>query len=219
MKQQWRDLLFLHWPVPQEFLRDLIPEGLELDLFEDKAWLGIVPFDMKGVTARGCPAPSALCDFPEINLRTYVIHNGKPGVWFFSLDVPSPFAVWAARTFFNLPYFKAEVSSRSDGGKIEYRHQRKALSFNADYCPLEEAFSAPETSFEYWATSRYCLYSQSLKGQLYRGEIHHPPWPLQQAEVEILENSFLDGFPAGEMHPSILFSRSLDVVVFPLEKL
>jgi uncharacterized protein len=218
MKQQWRDLLFMHWPVSPEAIRDLIPTELDLDLYEGQAWLGVVPFDMKGVTCRGCPAPRALCDFPEINLRTYVVHNGKPGVWFFSLDVTHGLAVWAARTFFHLPYFKAEMSFAIKGEEVEYRHKRENISFHAKYHSLE-ALKTEENSFEHWATSRYCLYCQSRKGEVYRGEIQHPAWPLQRAEVEIIENSFLDAFPVGEMHPAVLFSKSLDVVVFPLVKL
>lgn len=218
MKQQWRDLLFLHWPVSPLFLRSLIPRGLELDLFGGQAWLGVVPFDMKGVTVRGCPAPRLLCDFPEINLRTYVVHNGKPGVWFFSLDVPHRLPVWAARTFFHLPYFKAEMSVSVTDQSVAYRHRRGALGFQATYRPLGP-LASEENSFERWATARYCLYCQNRKGALYRGEIHHAPWPLQKAEVAITENCFLDAFPVGEMHPSVLFSKSLDVVVFSLERI
>jgi len=217
MKQQWRDLLFLHWPVDASEIRSLIPDGLELDLFDGKAWLGVVPFNMRGVTARGCPAPKSLCDFPEINLRTYVTKDGKPGVWFFSLDVSSPLAVWAARTLFHLPYFKAEVSCSCEEGIVSYDHRRGALKFKANYRPLD-LFTAEPDSFEHWSTSRYCLYCQGKKGQLYRGNIHHGPWPLQRAELTFEENTFLDGFPVGEMHPSVLFSKALDVVVFPMEK-
>lgn len=218
MRQKWRDLLFLHWPIDPEAIRAHIPAGLTLDLFGGKAWLAVVPFDMNGVTARGCPAPRSLSDFPEINLRTYVTCQGKPGVWFFSLDVSSGLAVWAARTFFHLPYFKAEVSCKSVGLEVQYRHQRGDLLFSADYYPVE-SFQADPKSFEHWATARYCLYCQSGKGILYRGEIQHPPWPLERAEITLHQNTLLADFPVGEMHPSLLFSRSLDVVVFPLQRL
>lgn len=216
MKQAWRDLLFLHWEVDAEFVRQALPPGLEVDLHDGKAWLGVVPFDMQGVTLRGFPAPPSLCDFPEINLRTYVTVNGKPGVWFFSLDVPGALAVWTARTFFNLPYFKAEVRVERKGGDIQYHHRREKLHFEADY-RARKAVEPAEGSFEHWATARYCLYTADRKGRLLRGNIHHAPWPLQHAEVDIHENTLLQNFPTGERHPSALFSKRLDVVVYPME--
>lgn len=218
MRQRWENLLFLHWSLDPEFLSSFLPPGLELDLFEGKAWLGVVPFDMKGVTVRGLPAPSAFCDFPEINLRTYVSHGDKPGVWFFNLDVNHASAVWAARTFFHLPYYKAEMTCKVSADTVEYQHRREALRFHARYRGHERV-EVPDGSFEAWATSRYALYCQSRSGHLYRGEIYHDPWPLQRAEVELFENTFLDGFPVEEAHPVALFSESLDVRIFPLQRL
>ncbi|MCC5848206.1 MAG: DUF2071 domain-containing protein [Verrucomicrobia bacterium] len=218
LRQQWNDLLFLHWAVDPDWVQKALPEGLQVDTHDGKAWLGIVPFDMKGVTFRGCPAPPVFCDFPEINLRTYVTDGEKAGVWFFSLDVNKRMAVWGARTFFHLPYFKAEVETHREGEWVRYWHSRGDLRFEASYRPAKSEI-LPQGEFEEWATSRYALYCQSRRGAVYRGEIHHTPWPLQSAEVEIQENTLLDGLPIGEAHPSRLFSRSLNVVVYPLEKL
>jgi uncharacterized protein YqjF (DUF2071 family) len=215
MRQRWRDLLFLHWPVAPAAIRGLIPPTLEIDTFAGEAWLGVVPFDMKGVTARGCPAPSALCDFPEINVRTYVIRDGKPGVWFFSLDVDKALAVWGARTFFHLPYFQAEVSTSREGDTVHYAHRRGDLAFEASYRPIAP-LAAGTDPFAAWATARYCLYCQYRRGRMFRGEIQHAPWPLQAADVDIRRNTLLKDFPVGERHPSILFSRSIDVLVYPL---
>lgn len=219
MRQVWRDLLFLHWPIAPGDIRDLIPEGLELDLFEGQAWIGVVPFDMQGVTARGCPAPKALCDFPELNLRTYVIRDGIPGVWFFSLDVNKSLPVWAANTFFHLPYFKAEMSVTRDRDSIHYAHQRGDLQFRARYRPTGNSLAMTKGGFEDWCTTRYCLYAQSKKGRLYRGHIHHAPWPLQPAEAETEQNTLLSSFSLGDRHPAALFSKELHVVVYPLERL
>ena len=103
LSQVWKNLLFLHWEVDYDKVRAATPESLEIDRFDGKAWIAVVPFDMNQVTFYGFPALSYLSNFPEINVRTYVKRDGKPGVWFFSLDVPSQFAIWAARTFFELP--------------------------------------------------------------------------------------------------------------------
>ena len=216
MRQEWNDLAFLHWEIAPDELLPHLPPGVEIDLHGGAAWIGVVPFDMKGVTRRGFPAPGWLSDFPEINVRTYVTVNGKPGVWFFSLDVPNRLAVWGARTFYHLPYFHAEMTESREEETIHYTHRRGERAFRASYRPLEK-IEADADSFEIWATERYCLYTADGKGRLYRGEVHHPRWPLHRAEIEIAENTLLDGWRTGPMHPSVLFSRHLPVVVWPLE--
>ena len=218
MRQEWNDLAFLHWEIAPGELQPHLPPGVELDLHGGTAWIGVVPFDMKGVTRRGFPAWSPVSDFPEINVRTYVTVGGKPGVWFFSLDVPSRLAVWAARTFYHLPYFHARMSVRKTGEAVHYAHRRGELAFIANYRPAEKIEAEPG-SFENWATERYCLYTADRSGRLYRGEVHHPRWPLHRAEIEITENTMLQGWNTGPMHPSVLFSRHLPVVVWPLERL
>jgi uncharacterized protein YqjF (DUF2071 family) len=216
--QVWHDLLFVHWEVDKDWLRKQIPPQLSLDLFDDKAWIGIVPFDMKGVRFRGLPAPSWICDFPEVNVRTYVRYEDKPGVWFFSLDVPNPLAVWVARNFYHLPYFKAKMHIRQQGRTYHYHHQRGALRFNSTYKPLGR-IEVPNHSFETWSTERYCLYTQKKGSILYRAQIHHPKWPLERAALDIHQNTLLKQIPVGRQHPAILFSKKIDVVIYPLEKL
>ena len=217
MRQEWLDLAFLHWEISPQEIRTHLPPGVELDLYGGTAWIGVVPFDMKGVTRRGFPAPRWFSDFPEINVRTYVTMQGKPGVWFFSLDVPSRLAVWGARKFYYLPYFHAAMQTSREGEMVRYDHRRGDLVFRAEYRPLETIDAAAD-SFETWATERYCLYTADRKGRVYRGQVHHPRWPLQRAEIDLAENNLLRNWRIGARHPSILFSRQLPVVVWPLER-
>ena len=87
MTQSWNDLLFAHWAVPPSLIAAKLPPGLELDLFDGRAWIAVVPFWMSNVTPRGVPPLPGLSTFPELNVRTYVTVGGKrPGVFFFSLD-------------------------------------------------------------------------------------------------------------------------------------
>src|SRR6266404_1437981 len=97
MAQSWHDLLFAHWPIAPEDMRPLIPAQLELDTFDGQCWVGVVPFWMSGVRARGFPAVPGMSCFPELNVRTYVVCGGKPGVYFFSLDAANRLAVRTAR--------------------------------------------------------------------------------------------------------------------------
>lgn len=217
MRQEWNDLAFLHWEIAPAEIRPHLPPGVEVDLFGDTAWIGVVPFDMKGVTLRGCPAPAFISNFPEINVRTYVTVNGRPGVWFFSLDVPHRLPVFIARKCFHLPYYRAAMCSRREGEIVHYSHRRGPLAFRGHYRPAEPV-AVPEGSFERWATERYCLYSADRKGRIFCGEVHHQQWPLHRAEIEIEENTMLHGWRTGPAHPAVMFSRHLPVVVWPLRR-
>ena len=215
---QWLDLTFIHFEVEAEKLRKLLPLGVELDLHDGKAWIGIVPFRMEDVTKRGWPAPAWLCDFPEINVRTYVTSGGKRGVWFLSLDATNALAVWTARTFFHAPYFVAEVTLTETNAGITYSACRGARQFVATCAPGEPAPGQPG-SFAEWATERYCLYSFSPNtGGLFRTEVQHKKWQLQRGRIEIKTNT-LSEILLGPMHPEVLFSRQLDVVMWSLEQI
>ena len=112
MKQTWNDLLFAHWPIPFAQLRPLVPDSLTLDTFDGQCWIGVVPFWMSGVRARGLPALPGFSRLPELNVRTYVTYGGKPGVYFFSLDITSHLAVWGARTLLSLALFSCCNANR-----------------------------------------------------------------------------------------------------------
>jgi len=190
MKQTWHDLLFAHWPVPWAVMRPLVPAQLTLDTFDGQCWAGIIPFHMSGIRGRGLPALPGLSCFPELNVRTYVTFSSKPGVYFFSLDAANFPAVWAARTFYHLPYFHAAMSSKELGGNIHYcsRRLRGPAQFRGNYRPTAEVRLREEGSIERWLTERYCLYT-THRGQVQRGEINHQPWPLQDAEAEFETNT------------------------------
>jgi len=218
MRQSWRDLLFAHWPVAASVLRPLVPPMLEIQEFEGTSWVGLVPFRMADVAPRFVPAIPCISAFPEINLRLYVEREGKPGVWFLSLDATNAFAIWVARRFFHLPYFKAEISIGGLPQEACYRSRRSEPPLGADfvarYQPRGPVYGAKPGTLEHWLTERYCLYALAPSGQLYRTEIHHVPWPLQGVEVDIHENRLGEPFGLDLSGPPVLahFSRRIDVV-------
>lgn len=226
MSQRWLDLLFAHWSVSPELLAPLIPKGLELDLFDGQAYLAVVPFRMEAVKPRLSPSVPWLSAFPELNLRTYVTYEDKPGVWFFSLDAGNPVAVRVARSVFHLPYFDAQMTLQKRGDYIRYRsHRTHRQAHPADlrmlYKPTGKLYQATPGTLEHSLTERYCLYAADGQERLYRGEIHHKPWPLQRAEAEFQLNTMAQmlGLPL-QREPDLLhFARRLDVVVWPLERL
>jgi uncharacterized protein YqjF (DUF2071 family) len=219
MGQTWEDLLFAHWRVPLEAVRAHVPAELEVELRDGSAWLGITPFRLTGLRARGTLPLPRISSFLEVNVRTYVrAADGKPGIWFFSLDASSRLAVEAARRAYKLPYFHARMSATRRGEWIDYecaRIEERGRVFSGRYRPVGAVFNAEPDSLEWFLTERYCLYTTDERGVVQRAEIHHEPWPLQPAEAEIELTTIspieLDGAPLCH------FSRRQDAVIWPLE--
>ena len=221
LAMSWHDLLFMHWPVPADALRPLIPASLHLDTFDDSAWLGVVPFRMSGVRPHFLPAIPQLSDFPELNLRTYVSAEGRPGIWFFSLDAHNRAAVRLARATFKLPYYDAEMSCRVSGDEVRYRSVRThrgapPARFEGRYRSTGEVFESRPDSLENFLTERYCLYSADNRGRVRRGDIHHHLWPLQGAEVDVenLDMTRQIGVSLPDTEPLLHYARRLDVVAW-----
>jgi len=223
MTQTWNDLLFAHWPADPAAIRQKVPAGIELDLLDGRAWVGIVPFYMTNVAPRGTPAIPGVSAFAELNVRTYVRVHDKPGVYFFSLDAASRLAVRAARRFYHLPYFYASMSVYEVGGAIDYsshRHDRHghAAEFVARYEPAGEIFPPAPGSLEYFLTERYCLYTTDFQRRVRIAEIHHPPWSLQMADAEfqIDTMALAAGIQLPAVTPLLHFAKRQDMVAWPL---
>jgi uncharacterized protein YqjF (DUF2071 family) len=218
---RWQNLLFMHWPVRENVLRPLIPSALTLDTFDGSAWLGVVPFRMSGVRPRSLPRVPWLSDFPELNVRTYVTAEGKPGIWFFSLDAHNPIAVRLARATFSLPYFDAKMYYHVAGEEVRYRSVRthrgaSPTEFAARYRPVGNPFESRAETLENFLTERYCLYAADKRGNVRRGDIHHHLWPLQPAEAEIgiLAMTQQIGVTLPKSTPILHFSKRLDVLAW-----
>ncbi|GAA5506100.1 DUF2071 domain-containing protein [Novipirellula caenicola] len=181
--QSWQSLLFMHWRVPVETLSRAIPASLELDTFDGTAYLGIVPFQMRDVRPRWLPRSMAF-NFLETNVRTYVVHRGRPGVFFFSLDASSRLAVMAARLGWSLPYYYARMRHHIDSGTIRYESSRASgvkheVSFRFGN---DEAVSQPGT-LEHFLFERYLLFVER-RGKVHVGQVHHDPYRVRSAEID-----------------------------------
>jgi len=228
MAQTWHELLFAHWPIPVTALRPLIPEPLSVDTFEGQAWLGVIPFRMSGVRMRATPALPWLSAFPELNVRTYVTAGDKPGVWFFSLDAANAVAVAVARAWFHLPYFRARMRSRARAGWIEYESERpcepRAIPayLALRYRPQGGEFEPVAGTLVHWLTERYCLYALDPRGGLYRGEIHHAPWRLRDAQAEFAERNTMarvHGLELPPVAPLLHFAECQQVAIWAPQKI
>lgn len=230
MYQSWQKLLFLHWEVQADVLQRLLPPGLTLDLFEGRAFVGLVPFTMKGVRPAGLPSVWGLSNFHETNVRTYVHFQGRePGVWFFSLDAANVIGAALGRLWFRLPYFFARMSlnvQATEGGlRLSYASKRLYPDPRPATTRIEALVRSPVEpakagSLEYFLAERYLLYSASPSGGLATGRVYHTPYPLQAAEVTTLEESALlaAGIDRPDAPPLVHYASGVDVEVFGLKQ-
>jgi uncharacterized protein YqjF (DUF2071 family) len=225
LRQRWLDLLFAHWPARADDLQSLVPSSLKVQQFGGSAWVGIVAFRIEGLSPRGVPDVPGLAAFPELNLRLYVEADGKPGVFFISLDAASLAAVAGARIAFNLPYFHAEMSAVLAAGAVRYqsvRRRDRSIRFEADYAPTGSGFEPASGSLEHFLTERYCLYARRRRRGVNRLEIQHPPWQLRRAEGQILDNTLASrqGIVMDERATPLLhFAEPQDVIAWLPEQL
>jgi hypothetical protein len=215
MGQTWEDLLFAHYRVPVAQLREHVPEGLELQEHSGNGWIGVTPFAVAGLRARGLPPLPFVSSFLELNVRTYVTRDDKPGLWFFSLDASSEAAVLAARQLYRLPYYRARIRmERSTPVTFECARDAET-EFKGSYRAVGPVAPAEPGSLEHFLTERYCLYAQH-DGRLCRAEIHHRPWPLQPADAEIATNTMAPSRTELDGEPMLHYSARQDVVIWAL---
>ncbi len=228
VRQTWSDLLFVHWPLTADPLRRALPQSALADLldaFGGSAWITITPLYMSGVGIRGLPGVPGASAFPELNVRTYVTIDGRPGVAFLSLDAGSRLACAAARLAYRLPYFHARMTAREDGGWIAFSSRRvergaPPAEFRARYRPVGEGRRSEPGSLAHWLTERYSLYTADSRGRLFRADVEHEPWSLQPAELQIDVNTMAQahGIELPSLAPIVQFARRLEVIAAPLRR-
>jgi uncharacterized protein YqjF (DUF2071 family) len=220
MGQSWIDLLFAHWAVPEATLRRTVPAGIPIDTFQGSAWIGITPFEVVGAHPRALPPVPCLSRFPELNVRTYTTIDGRPGIWFFSLDAARALAVAAARLTYQLPYRHARMVITRVGSRIDYRSRARGARavLRAAYEPAGPPSYPARGTLEHFLTERYCLYTLDRHNRIRRADIHHPPWPLQPARAELAENTMTEplGIRLPDQQPLLHYAAGQDVLIWPL---
>ncbi len=223
-RQRWSDLLFLHWKVEASAVEASLPPTLLVDTFEGAAYLGIVPFFMERVRPAWLPQLPWVSWFLELNVRTYVHdREGRPGVWFYSLDCNQPLAVAIARWFFHLPYFHAKMRATRRDGFVDYHSQRRGTPALSSYAwqPDGDTRDAPPGSLDFFLIERYVLFSTDQSGVLHCGRVHHQPYRISHAVVSefSVEPARQSGFELAGPPTSTLCASALDVSIFALGKL
>ena len=214
----WRHVLFANWPVDPAILGPHLPSALKTDTFDGDAWLSVVPFTNVDVRPAWAPKGWGVA-LPELNLRTYVTHEGTSGVYFFSLDAQGILGVLGARVFHHLPYFYARITLDVDGGRVQFESERvhpgaRPATFSASYPTTGERFDVEPDSLATFLTERYRYYTESSKGSLRYADIDHEPWPLQAVEPKIGANGLFaaNGFAQPEREPIHFYSPGVSTI-------
>lgn len=183
--QEWDDTIFLHYRVPQELVWELLPQGLSLDIHRGEAWVSVVAFSVKNMCLKFLPPLPYISDFHEINLRTYVVKDGIPGIYFITIEASKTISVFLAKNFVGLKYIKGKIKKKHN--RYSLRRSKEGNYLNIKYCSLQSVKEKNE--LEKWLTERYCAY-EMINKKLYRFNIHHKAWPLKVMKLRKLKLLF-----------------------------
>ena len=223
-RQRWNHLLFAHWRVDPAMVQATLPPGLSVDTYRGGAFVGVVPFFMQRVRPVWLPPLPWISWFLELNVRTYVRDaDGRPGVWFYSLDCNQPLAVGIARRFFHLPYVHARMTARIRDRTVSFSCRRRddaSPPWRYKWTPGDGTASARPGSLEFFLVERYLLYASDRMGRLFCGQVEHAPYRLNSPYVSEFSSAPAQhaGFRLEGPPVSVLGARSVDVSVFPLER-
>ncbi|WP_137682268.1 YqjF family protein [Haloarcula mannanilytica] len=219
----WQDVGFMHWPVEPEIVGATLPDGLAVDTYDGRAWLSVVPFQMADIRPRGSPIGRS---FGELNLRTYVVADGTPGVYFYNLDADDRLSVTLARQLFQLSYYRASMQIRADGDSVEFQSRRTSsrappADFHATYGPTGPPETPEPDSLESFLVERYRFYAASDDGTVYYADIDHEPWPLQEGQADIETNGLFaaSGFDRPDGDPLVHYCDEIPVTAGRLRRL
>jgi uncharacterized protein len=209
--QEWHNVIFLHWKIESGIIRGILPQELEIDTFDGMAWISVVPLSVLNLHPRLLPSFKTFSNFEEINLRTYVIYKGMPGIYFFSLESSRILPVFAARLSTGLPYVKSEIW-REEGmfsGNSEQYGFQFYLNYKLDNTTIKK------DALSTWLSDRFRLYVKT-SGYISKIDVHHHPWILKPLNIRYIKlNYMIGGWPLSNRPPDIAhFSEGVKVVTW-----
>jgi uncharacterized protein len=215
--QEWNNALFLHWNVPASELIKVIPKGLPLDTFNGEGWISLVAFTMERIRPRYLPSISAISDFHEVNVRTYVNKDNKSGVYFLSIEAGKHISCFVAKLLSGLAYTKSRIYFQTKSNTRNYLSENINSDSQLDVHFTIGARVPYKSDLHTWLTERYCLYlAQGQK--VFRYQTHHKPWALNDVNISNLNTQYKIGNISLHRKPDLAhFSPGVKVVAWRRE--
>jgi uncharacterized protein YqjF (DUF2071 family) len=211
--QSWRDLTFLHWPVPVETVAGLLPPGTRPDTLDGVTYVGLVPFRMRGIGFLAGPALPYLGSFAETNVRLYSVdEHGRRGVVFRSLDAARLLPVLFGRVGVALPYVWASMRIERADGVLTYTSSRRRRGPASRVRVRVGRPIARPSELELFLTARWGLHVSWYGRTIYLPN-EHPAWPLYTAELLDLDDELVAaaGIPVDLPPVSVLCTPGVPV--------
>ncbi|MBW8766981.1 MAG: DUF2071 domain-containing protein [Geodermatophilales bacterium] len=210
LRQDWRDVTLLHWPLDPAVAAPLLPPGTRPDELDGRTFAGLILLEMRNALPVGPPLPW-LGTFAQANVRLYSVdREGRRGVVFLSLDAGRVLPALTARVA-GLPYWPARVRVRRQGDCCGYRVDRRPGRAHASI-DLRIGPRRDPGPLELFVAARWGLLHR-IPGRTVYIALEHPPWELHDAELTTCDTDLLAaaGLPAVSGAPlSVLYSPGVD---------
>lgn len=223
-QQEWRDILFMHWPVPYEILKPYVPAPFKLETYNRQAWVSVILLQAKNSRLRGMPTMMSYPSFLQMNVRTYINFDGEPGIYFFSVDANHKLTVTTAKGLLKLPYELAEMEMKRDKDHIMFKSKRKKVnqivpSITANYRPSLQRIAHQRGTLSHWLTERYCFWLINGK-RVMKGPLSHLPWELYDVTLDL---NMTDMIPFlsdryKQENPLVHYAKSVNAYLYPFEQ-
>ncbi|MFD9490761.1 MULTISPECIES: YqjF family protein [unclassified Streptomyces] len=191
-RQNWRDLVFLHWPADPFQVAGLLPPGTVPDLLNGRTYVGLVFFRLRDLAVGGTPAVPYVGSFDEVNVRLYSRDaQGRRGVVFRSLECDRLLPVLAADASFRLPYRWSRIRSQWFDTRLLYRTSRRGAPDARARVWLDVGTDpvAPDPVEEF-LTNRWGLHGRAF-GRSYYLPNTHPAWTFRRCALLDWEDSLI----------------------------
>jgi uncharacterized protein YqjF (DUF2071 family) len=193
LRQEWRDVVFVHWSVDPDAVAPLLPPRVSPDVYGDTTYVGLIAFRNLASGLFGSPPVPYLGRFPEVNVRLYSVGpDGRRGVVFRSLDASRLATVTAARAI-GVPYQWSRMRMGMAGDRWAAVSRRRWPGPAGASCRLVLRVGAPvePDPLQLFLTARWGLHLTLRGGRPAYWPNQHRPWTLHAAEVLELEDDLI----------------------------
>lgn len=212
--QEWNKAIFLHWEVEPKTITPLLPKGIELDIINKKTWISLVAFDMNNIGIKNVPKTPYISDFQEINIRVYITCNGKPSVYFLSMEANKRASCKILKLVSKFPYRYSKMNRNNSSFSSKNKLFNDA--FNIEYSIEKDA--AKKDDIDLWLTERYAVF-QDYKSDIIEYDVHHIEWPIQNIKIKNLNVNYPRFSHLINNHPNkIHYSSGVEVLTWDKRK-